>query len=72
MHFENVLKKTLLLFCIYSLCGNEVFGEPQLGDPYRILGVGRKATLQEIRQAYIKLVKKWFVYLILIRFLCTK
>lgn len=62
MHFENVLRKILILLWIYSVCENEVFAEPQLGDPYRILGVPRKASLQEIRQAYIKLVKKWFVF----------
>lgn len=59
MHFENVLKRILLFLWICSVYTNEVFAEAQLDDPYRILGVGRKAPLQEIRQAYLKLVKKW-------------
>lgn len=61
MHFQNVLKQILVLLLIYSTCYNEIFAEVQLGDPYRILGVERKASPQEIRQAYKKLAKKWCV-----------
>lgn len=61
MHFQNVLKQILVLLCIYSTCYDGIFAEVQLGDPYRILGVERKASSQEIRQAYKKLVKKWYV-----------
>lgn len=60
MHFENVLKRVLVLLWIYSTCYTGVSAEIQLGDPYRILGVERKASAQEIRQAYKKLVKKWY------------
>lgn len=59
MHFENVMRKSLFLLWICALCLNSALAETQLGDPYRILGVGRKASLQEIRQSYLKLVKKW-------------
>lgn len=30
-----------------------------IGDPYRILGIGKKATLPEIRKAYKRLAKEW-------------
>ncbi|XP_055676696.1 dnaJ homolog subfamily C member 16 [Lutzomyia longipalpis] len=36
-----------------------VAGTANLGDPYKILGVGRHATLQEIRRAYKQLAKEW-------------
>lgn len=31
----------------------------ELGDPYRILRVDRKASLQDIRRAYKLLAKEW-------------
>ena len=31
----------------------------KIGDPYKILGVDRKATLPEIRKAYRQLAKEW-------------
>lgn len=61
MHFKNVLKQILVLLWIYSTCYDGIFADVQLGDPYRILGVERKASSQEIRQAYKKLAKKWYV-----------
>lgn len=30
-----------------------------LGDPYKILGVGKKAELTEIKKAYKQLAMKW-------------
>lgn len=62
MHLKNVLKRILILLSIYSICCDGIFAEVQLGDPYRILGIERKASPQEIRQAYKKLAKKWCVY----------
>lgn len=62
MHFENVLKRILVLLLIYSTCNDGIHAEGQLGDPYRILEIERKASSQEIRQAYKKLAKKWYVY----------
>lgn len=59
MRIENVMRISLFSLWICALCLDSGLAEPQLGDPYRILGVGRKASLQEIRQAYLKLVKKW-------------
>lgn len=61
MNFQNVLKQILVLLWIYTICFNGVFADAQLGDPYRILGIERKASTQEIRQAYKKLAKKWCV-----------
>lgn len=45
----------LLLFWVFIL--NAVLAD--LGNPYKILGVNRKATLQEIRRAYKQLAKEW-------------
>lgn len=59
MQFENVLKRILIFLLICSTFNYGVLAEGQLGDPYRILGLERKASPQEIRQAYKKLVKKW-------------
>lgn len=35
------------------------FGIGALGDPYKILGISPRATLQEIRRAYKALAKEW-------------
>lgn len=59
MQFENVLKRILVLLWIYATCISGILAEAQLGDPYQILGVEKKSSSQEIRQAYKKLVKKW-------------
>lgn len=61
MHFENVLKRILILLWISTTYYNGITADDQLGNPYRILGVDRKATLHDIRQAYRNLVKKWYV-----------
>lgn len=45
----------LVLFWVFIL--NSVLAD--LGNPYKILGVNRKATLQEIRRAYKQLAKEW-------------
>ncbi|XP_069683345.1 dnaJ homolog subfamily C member 16 [Periplaneta americana] len=45
-------KYLLCLFLVF-------FGAQGLGDPYKILGVLRSATLQEIRKAYKQLAKEW-------------
>lgn len=66
MQFENVLKRILVLLWIYTTCIDGILAEAQLGDPYRILDIERKASSQEIRQAYKKLAKKWYV------FMCSK
>lgn len=31
----------------------------ELGNPYQILGLSRRATQQEIRKAYLQLAKEW-------------
>ncbi|KAL1492094.1 hypothetical protein ABEB36_012587 [Hypothenemus hampei] len=52
-HFLRFLSVYVL---IWGLIHN-VSGE--LGNPYTILGINRKATQKEIRQAYMQLVKEW-------------
>lgn len=47
----------LVFFWVFIL--NTVLAD--LGNPYKILGVNRKATLQEIRKAYKQLAKEWYV-----------
>lgn len=44
------------IFIFVTVVINYVQG---LGNPYNILGVHRKATLQEIRKAYKQLAKEW-------------
>lgn len=60
MNYENILKRIVFILCLSAvLCQNEVSSETLLGDPYKILGVDRKATNQDIKKAYRKLVKEW-------------
>lgn len=35
--------------------------DADIDDPYRILGIGKKASLPEIRKAYKRLAKEWYV-----------
>lgn len=42
----------LLLLALLTLCNC-------LGDPYKILGIHRSATVTEIRKAYKQLAKEW-------------
>ncbi|XP_011637350.1 dnaJ homolog subfamily C member 16 [Pogonomyrmex barbatus] len=48
----------LSLLTILQLMPSAIAGE-SLGDPYKILGVSRHATMQDIRKAYKHLVKEW-------------
>lgn len=62
MNYENIGKRIVIVLCLSAvLCLSGVSSESALGDPYRVLGVDRKATNQEIKKAYRKLVKEWFV-----------
>lgn len=60
MNFKNVFEKIIVFLLICSTYYAEAFAEPQLDNPYRILGVGKKASQHEIRQVYKKLAKKWY------------
>lgn len=62
MHYENIVKKivnVLILSVVLNVI--DVNADSLLGDPYTILDLDRKANDQDIRKAYRKLVKKWFV-----------
>lgn len=59
MRFDDVFERVLIFVLIYSVGYNAVCAEGRLGDPYQILEIGRRASQQEIRQAFKKLVKKW-------------
>ena len=48
----------LSLFALLQLTLPAAAGD-SLGDPYKILGVSKHATLQDIRKAYKHLVKEW-------------
>jgi len=48
----------LSFFAILQLTSSVVAGD-SLGDPYKILGVSKHATVQDIRKAYKHLVKEW-------------
>ncbi|CAH0554830.1 unnamed protein product [Brassicogethes aeneus] len=47
-----LIQSCLLVFLILDVLG-------ELGNPYQILGVHRRATSQEIRKAYKQLAKEW-------------
>lgn len=61
MRYAKVVKIVLILWFgsvnFVPKCG--VFADIELGDPYRILGIERKASLQDIRRAYKLLAKEW-------------
>lgn len=46
------------LFALLQLTPSVVASDT-LGDPYKILGVSKHATVQDIRKAYKHLVKEW-------------
>lgn len=52
-----VLKRVVLQICLIFYLFIGVLSE--LGNPYEILGVHRKASQQEIKQAYKQLAKRW-------------
>lgn len=47
------------MFLAIVLCA--VVVAQKIGDPYKILGVHRKASLPEIRKAYRQLAKEWYL-----------
>lgn len=49
---ENILN-----ICFTLILLTEVFCD--IGNPYQILGVDKKATTQDIRRAYKQLAKEW-------------
>lgn len=57
MHFapKSIVAVCVLFFILLA----EVNSSEKLGDPYKILGVDRRATTQEIRRAYKQLAKEW-------------
>lgn len=61
MRYVYVMRICFAVACFVNIVPNYVCAE--LGDPYKILGIGEKATLQEIRRAYKQLAKEWYVFL---------
>lgn len=59
MRLDDVCQRIFFFVLIYSVGYDAVYAEGRLSDPYQILEVDRKASQQEIRQAFKKLVKKW-------------
>jgi preprotein translocase subunit Sec63 len=49
----------LTLLVILQSTPSAVLAADTLGDPYKILGVSKHATVQTIRKAYKHLVKEW-------------
>lgn len=49
----------IVIFIVTTYLLSSVSGSESLGNPYKILGVHKRATLQEIRKAYKNLVKEW-------------
>lgn len=61
MRYVKYVKIVLLLWlgCVDFLTKYSAYAEIELGDPYRILRIDRKASLQEVRRAYKALAKEW-------------
>lgn len=53
--------KWIVAFIIFIFFSEISIVSCNLGDPYKILGVSRHATLQEIRRAYKQLAKEWYI-----------
>ncbi|XP_050581000.1 dnaJ homolog subfamily C member 16 [Bombus affinis] len=49
----------IVIFIVTTHLLSTVSASESLGNPYKILGVHKRATLQEIRKAYKNLVKEW-------------
>lgn len=56
------LAAAAVLLLVYSWALADTAEAAAEHDPYRILGIGRKATQPEIRKAYKRLAKEWYVY----------
>lgn len=50
----------VLALVAVALC--PLIAAQKIGDPYKILGIHRRATLFEIRKAYRQLAKEWYVF----------
>lgn len=57
----SLMKYTVLLLSVLVILQLTplTVGSDTLGDPYKILGVSKYATIQEIRKAYKHLAKEW-------------
>lgn len=51
----------IVIFVVTTHQLSAVSASESLGNPYKILGVHKRATLQEIRKAYKNLVKEWYI-----------
>lgn len=49
----------LFICCVFILLSSNFISAQKIGDPYKILGINRKASLPEIRRAYKQLAKEW-------------
>lgn len=61
MRYVKYVHIVLLLWlsCANYLPKCIVLADYELGDPYKILKVDRKASVQDIRRAYKALAKEW-------------
>lgn len=49
----------LAAYFIFILCLSSLVALQNIDDPYKILGINRRASLQDIRRAYKQLAKEW-------------
>jgi DnaJ homolog subfamily C member 16 len=51
--------KYFVLFCL-SFIVLEISSSSSLENPYKPLGIDKKASLQEVKKAYKQLAKEWY------------
>jgi len=60
MRYVKYVRISILIFyCVLINGSNYGLASNTLGDPYKILGLTRQASLQDIRKAYKQLAKEW-------------
>lgn len=55
----SLIPQRLAVYFIFILCLSSLVALQNIDDPYQVLGINRRASLQDIRKAYKQLAKEW-------------